>query len=117
MNSVIWISHDDNGATFVQAPCDDLLKSRSSPRPRRSRRLKSHRKDPPEYTHHLMGVIKHNDAARSQLQKIKSSSYGIFVILTITAYAALFLALEGASGGGAREQPRGFARHSSRLKV
>jgi len=31
MNSVIWISHDDKGATFVQAPCDDLLKSRSMP--------------------------------------------------------------------------------------
>jgi hypothetical protein len=63
-------------------------------------------KIPPESTHHLMGVIKHNDDARSQLQKIKSSSYGKFVILTIPAHVAPFLAHEGASGGGARAATR-----------
>jgi hypothetical protein len=40
-------------------------------RPRQSCRLKSHRKDTARKYHHLMGIIKHNEAARSQSVKNK----------------------------------------------
>jgi hypothetical protein len=46
------ISWDDNGATFIEAPCDDLLKSWSMPASKTKAlaekpSLKSHQKIPP----------------------------------------------------------------------
>jgi hypothetical protein len=67
------ISRDDYGATFIQAPCDYLLRSWSIPTSKTKLTAEKPSQRSRQKILPLDGIIKHNEAARSQSVKNKIS--------------------------------------------